>query len=167
LEQPRWAKIVGVIGATLGAAGVLGSAQAMFLPKMIEAQWEMMQRIKDSAKRGDQPAFPELPEKLFEFPEWFEGWSLLNGIVGVGLSAGCLLASIFLLTVRPGAPRLFLFFSALSLFWHAVRIVAGGLAATLMAWSMLPAAIFGVVVHAVLIAIVLKSDRQAYASQAA
>lgn len=167
MERPGWAKVVGVIGAIVGAVGVFGSAQSLFMPKMIEMQREMMQQMKESAKQSDQGTFPEFPEQFFDYPGWFEEWSLVNGVVGVGLSAGCLLASIFLLTLRPGAPRLFILFSGLSLFWHGIRIVAGSLVANVMAWSLLPAAIFGIVVHAILLAVVLNSDRRAYASQAA
>jgi len=165
VERPRWATIVGVIGAILGAGGALGSAQTMFMPQMLENQRELFEQVAEAEKREGGGAFSAFTEEFFEFPEWFEEWSLVNGLVGVALSGGCLLASILLLSVRPGTPRLFVLFCSLSVLWHGVRFAVGAMGTGILAWGLLPGAVFGAVIHGVLIAVVLKSDQGAYAPQ--
>jgi hypothetical protein len=145
----------------------MGSAQAIFLPHMMGMQREMVREMNESAERDGEHPIPEFPEDLLDYPSWFESWSIINGSVGVVLSAGCLLAGVLLLIVRSGAARLFLLFSGLSVVWHVVRIAIGAQGATLVAWSIIPGAIAGLALHTVLIAVVLMSDRDAYESRAA
>ena len=63
---------------------------------------------------------------MMKVPAWYKDWALINGGLGLILGAGYLLASIFLLLLRPGAPTLFMVIAGLS-------ICRGGLAVAIVA----------------------------------
>lgn len=158
--------MVGVLGIIVGATGVLGSTQALLMPQTLQMQSEIFEEISQAELEPGGPRLPALPTKFLDYPDWYEGWSLLNGAVGIFLSGGCVLASIFLLILRAGAPRLFLVFSAASVLWHIVRFAVGASVGTFVGWGMIPAAILGIVMHVALIASLLSGDRRAYAHAA-
>jgi hypothetical protein len=174
VDRPRWATVVGVIGLLVGGLGTLSGAQNIFMPQMLEMQKEMFESLSTPPTKSDatQPpmAFPpELAktlERQFEVPEWFATWSQVNGIVGVLLSAGCIVGSILLLVVRPSGVSLFVVFSMGSLAWHGVRAVVAFQASSFMVMSAIGAAVLGIVIHGSLLLAVKLGDRSAYSSTA-
>ena len=103
---------------------------------------------------------------MMKVPAWYKDWALINGGLGLILGAGYLLASIFLLLLRPGAPTLFMVIAGLSICRGglAVAIVASAFSLMLF-WSGVMAVV-GLLIDVVLIIVVAVSDRSAYAKPA-
>lgn len=103
---------------------------------------------------------------MMAVPAWYKDWALINGGLGLILGAGYLLASIFLLLLRPGAPTLFMVIAGLSICRGglAVAIVASAFSLMLF-WSGVMAVV-GLLIDVVLIIVVAVSDRSAYAKPA-
>ena len=103
---------------------------------------------------------------MFATPPWYQKWTALNGSLALLLGAAYLLASIFLLLLRPGAPRLFMWVAGLSICRGvmAASVVASSFS-IMMLWSGL-SAVVGILIDVVLIIVVSVSDRSAYAASA-
>ena len=185
-KPPAWANVIGILGIIFGALGLLGATYELLMPMMFEMQEQMMTSMQEAAEKveaerdkeapcpGDQEqreqrasraehmAAMESMREIWERPPWHKTWSLINGSLAGLLGAGYLLASIFLLIMRPSAPTFFLAVAGASMLRNAVSFGVGIYAGSfLMFWSISSAAT-GFLIDLVLVIVVLVSDKSDY-----
>jgi hypothetical protein len=125
----------------------------------------------DAAEQSPPMVFPREFFDFFEsqmaVPPWFATWSLINGCVGLAISAGYFISSVFLLLKKASGIRGFLTFAALAISWALIR---GGVALqtdSFMIAGTLPLAVLGLLVHGTLMFVVWHGDKEAFAPGAA
>lgn len=178
MKRPTWATVIGIITIVFGVFGILGGAQHMMMPTMLEMQQSMMREFKNieipaEGKTGEnaeqfrkhqeqtQRIF-ETFEKHMEVPAWYKTWSVVIGIVSMLVAGVYLLSGVFLLMTKPYAIRIFYAAMGLSMTWGLARAIILMQSDTLMLMSMLPLAVAGIVIDLVLLIAVLAGDKEAF-----
>jgi len=190
MKRPTWATIVGILGIVFGCFGILGGGQEMFMPKMMEMQKEMftafqkavpqkqpdaMHEIIDEIpdpsqeKKRSIPNFPpaemfEMMQKMWEVPSWFASYSISVGIAKALISAFYLLASIWLLQLKPISIRLFYCAAGLSIALCIVKGIVTLTSLSFMGVAMMFGGAFGAFIDIILIIVVLTGDKEAFAA---
>ena len=180
---PRWGSVVGILGIIFGALGLMGGTYELMMPAMFEMQEKMMDSMKNIEKsekkqRAEKPPCPDdynfstnsdmsspfdIMKEMWKVPPWYMKWAYVNGSLALILGAAYILASIFLLIVRVGAPIMFISVAALSMLRNAMAIGIGLSAGSFMAYWSVSSAVAGLLIDLVLIIIVMVSDKSAYA----
>jgi hypothetical protein len=177
-KPPTWATVVGILGVTFGAFGLMGGGYELMMPMMMSLQKRMMQGMKETIKeqpqaqdsREGKTAAPQVnPDALFKVmedfmsgPPWYERFSYINGALQLVLSALYILASVFLLLLRRGAATFFVSVAAISALRNLVAIGAGISAGSFFAFWTVTSGSAGFLIDLVLIIVVAVSDRSMY-----
>ncbi len=170
-RKSNWPKVVGIIGIIFGAIGLLGGAQLMMMPTMMETQKNMMadmQRMSESSygnRRNSAPPPKELFgmfDKMFDMPEWFPVWSKIGGILAMAISGFYIFGAIRLLKLKPDGPSLFCWAAGLAISLAIVRIVVGVSVGSLMSFGLVLNAVFGGVADGVLCSITASGDKSMF-----
>jgi hypothetical protein len=162
---PRWVNIVGGLGILFGCLGILGAGQSMAMPQMFAMQKRMiesMQTMRPASASAPVPIPPPELMKLLEFPEWYQTWSVVMGIVALAVAAFYLYAAIRLLQVAPDAVRLFRLAAAVAIVAALVKGAVGYNAGGMVSVSAIPGSIFSIVVNSVLLAVIATADHSAF-----
>jgi hypothetical protein len=179
--RPSWVTTVGVLGIILSCLGILGAANTLVTPTIMEMQKEMFTRIQkeyphtsDSAQesaagrqsslRGTLPPkeFMQMFEKMWNMPQWFKQWSLFSGFIAMCIWGFFLFASIWLLQLKKNAPRLFLGVLTVNLIFLACDSIASGFAGSFMGISKIAGNSFWFVVSVVLLIVVSLADKKVF-----
>lgn len=181
-KTPTWGSVIGVLGIIFGALGMLGGTYELIMPKMIDMQQEMMVAMKEQAqaeqkRKSQQPNYPDdsskksdvdptamfdSMEKMWRIPPWYRTWSLVNGALALILGAAYILAAIFLIIVRAGAPTIFVGVAGLSIIRNLAALGLGISAGSFVAFWSASSSAMGLLIDLVLVIIVLVSDRSPY-----
>ena len=182
-KPPSWGSVVGVLGICFGVLGLLGGTYELLMPAMFDMQKDMMASMREAmkeaeAKKAEEPPCPQDkstnrqnidPDKMFEsmekmwnFPSWYKTWAITNGTLQMLLAAAYVLAAIFLLIVKRGAPTLFMGVAGASMLRNIASLSVGLLSGSMLAFWAISSAAFGFLIDMVLIIVVAVSDRSVY-----
>ena len=185
MKRPTWVTVVGVLGIIFACLGILGAGQEMMMPKMMKMQRDMFtdfsemieaemekERAKQSYTGEQPPGGDEFPMgffdsimNMFDFPEWYDTWSIIAGILKLLVCAFFLLASIQLLQLKPSSIHLFYGAAAASIvlgvFKGAIALSAG----SFIAMAMMVGGVLGIIIDVILIIVVATGDKAAFYRQ--
>ncbi len=187
MTRPTWVTVVGVLGIIFGCLGILGGGQEMLLPKLMEMQQAMFseissqleQEVEEQGADGNSSTSPDQRpigqadaalafgmlksmQGLWEFPDWFALWSVFSGTLKMLVSALYLLASIWLLQLRPVSIPLFYWAAGSSIALGVLKGVVLVSAMSFMGAALMVGGIFGVVIDIVLLIVVVTGDKTAF-----
>lgn len=186
MKRPTWATIVGILGIIFGCIGILGAGQEIFMPKMLKIQNEMFtemekvaaeQRAKNSSEKINaeqdsrnqnlalSPEMFEPMRKMWEYPDWFGPWSIFTGVVKAIISAIYLLASIWLLQIKPSSISLFYWAAGLSIALCVLKGIATLSALSFMGMAMMLGSSFAAFIDIILIIVVITGNKEAFQLQ--
>jgi hypothetical protein len=109
-EKPKWPKVVGILGIIFGSLGVIGGAQLIAMPNMMEMQKGMMSNMEkafeeDRLNRRDSAPPPKEVFKMFkgiwETPEWFGAWCKIGGTLAILICGFYVFAAIRIIQTKP------------------------------------------------------------------
>jgi hypothetical protein len=179
--RPTWVTIVGVLGIILSCFGILGAANTMITPTIMEFQKEMFAKVQadyqsshsssSAVAKGPQSVSPgtlppkefmEIFEKMWNVPQWFKQWSLFSGFVAVCIWGFYLFASIWLLQLKKNAPRLFLGAIIANLAFLVCDSIVSGFAGSFLGISKIAGNTFWFVMSVVLLIVVTLADKKVF-----
>lgn len=184
-KVPTWANVVGIFGLCFGVMGVLGGTYQIMMPMMMRMQEHMIESIESAQKARSErpdpmcpgsvdPGGPRVPDPGFEtmkqmwkIPPWYNTWATVNGSLQMLLGAAYILACIFMLSMRRGAPTIFVGVLIASLLRNTTAFGVGLASGTIMAWGSVTASAMGFLIDIVLLVVVLISDRSPYFPESA
>ena len=181
MKRPTWATIVGVLAIVFGVFGILGGAQEMAIPLMLEKQKEMMESLsvgqvsseafasnvkialeKDGvAKSIDMSRLYEIIDQQFKIPEWYKSWAIGMGIVSIYVAALYLISGIILLLQKPFSIDFFYCAIAMSIIWAVFQAVVYLQARESILMAQIPMSVASVVLDIILFMTVWISSRKA------
>ena len=183
MERPTWATTVGILGIIFGCFGILGAGQEIFMPKILKMQKEMFTKMQEapaqqkakanpencteeknnkSVKPVFPPAMSETMQKMFDVPDWFGAWSIFSGVAKALVSAIYLLASIWLLQLKPTSIKLFYWAAGSSVCLCVLKGVVSVAALSFMGIAMMFGGAFGALIDIVLIIVVATGNKAAF-----
>lgn len=164
MNKPTWVKVIGILGIIFGCFGIWGSLNIMVMPYMVHFQQDIIGAAMDQAR--NDPEFPErlgeIMESLFEMPDWFNVWALFFGIAGLLVTGYYLLASIWLLQVKPSADKLMISALLISIILAIIQAITAALAGGFIAIMFIIGGVFSIIIDLVLLIVVLTSDRSIF-----
>jgi hypothetical protein len=164
--RPKWITTVGVLGIIFSCLGILGAANALVMPTVMEFQKEMFTKMQTDypGPQGTSTVppkeFMEMFDKMWNVPQWFKQWSLFSGFLAVCIWGVYLFASIWLLQLKKNAPRLFLGVLMVNLAFLTCDSIASGLAGSFLGISKIAGNSFWFVVSVVLLIVVTVADKK-------
>ncbi|MBI1731174.1 MAG: hypothetical protein HYR49_00200 [Gammaproteobacteria bacterium] len=172
-KPPLAALILGVLGFCFGAFGLLGGVQDLALPYLFSIQKQMAEVSQPKPADPDcperEPALPGVDpgwsQELRQFvsgPPWYPRYSMGMGVVRLLLGAGCMLASLFLILVRPGADFFFMLVLGLSAARNLTAVGIGIAAGSLFSFWAVVGGVVGFVLDIMLLVVCVVSDRTPY-----
>jgi len=191
-KRPTWATVVGVIGIIFAAFSIIGALQTMVMPYIFDMEKNIMQTVqKDFEKQAEKDAandkelspsrkhkherdadmlkqqqqMMDMMGKYMEVPDWFRTTSLVFGIIGSLAGGFYLLSSIFLLLMKPYAPRMFIWSTGVVVALALAKAAAAIATGSFMAIMMILYSIVGVVVAVVLLIVTATSDKSAFEAE--
>jgi len=192
-KKPSWPKVVGILGIIFGAFGVIGGAQLIAMPNIMDFQKGMMSNMERSfaehrSSRRDTEMFPyprdsemspdrrdteASPEGLFtmfnamwDTPEWFDTWCRVGGTLAVLISGFYIIAAIRLLQIKPGAVGLFYSAAGLAIVLVLVKVGVGVYLGSLMSMGVVMNGVIGGIADIVLFIVVASGSKEMFARQA-
>lgn len=104
-------------------------------------------------------------DEMWQMPPWFGAYSIAYGIIRIVVLAVYLLSGIFLLQLRPSSLNLFYASAAMTILLSIIHtaVVISSLSFIMAAMGIW--GLFGVVIDAVLITVVVTSDKTSIHSQ--
>lgn len=170
MTRPTWATVVGIMGIIIGCFGLLGGAQLMVTPQMMEMQqemWSSMQSSIESQSTTNSQTIPptemlNMMKKMWDVPDWFDTYCLFAGIVVLIVSGFYIFASIRLLQTKQNAINLFYWAVGLSIGFAIVKAAVAMSAMSYMGMSMMMGGMFGIVIHVVLMIVVITGNKEAF-----
>jgi len=162
---PTWAVTMGIIVIALGALGLLGSMGDMLWGVMMDTQADMMKAMNESVstyRRGGGPGpgkMTESMEKMFEIPEWYNGFMLSLGILGLLVKGTYIASGILMLTGKPLSLKLFYGGTACLLAMGVTEIAAAVSAGSFMALTTIPWTAVGIFIDVGVLICVLCFDK--------
>lgn len=188
MKKPRWAKIVGILGIIFGCLGILSGGQEIFMSQMMKIQKEMFTEMhkrstekqvntspeayepSQEQKKAPPDFSPEVfksMEKMWEVPDWFDSFSIFAGIAKALISALYLLASIWLLQIKPISIRLFYWAAGLSIGLSVLKGAVMLSALSFMGMAIMFGSVFGALIDIILIIVVVTGNKEAFQHQPA
>ena len=171
MHRPTWVTIVGVIGIVLAAFGILGSAQWLFMPLMLDFQKNMLSEMSSGAAGSGADQAPvemfEFMQKMLDMPTWYPTWSVVAGVISLFVVGFYFFAAIHLLQMKPSALKIF--YSAVTA-WIALailKVVVAFLSSPLLGFGSLSGALAGTVVNAVLLVVIITGDKACFVDRQA
>lgn len=188
MKKPRWAKIVGILGIIFGCLGILSGGQEIFMSQMMKIQKEMFTEMHKRSTEKQVNTSPEASEpsqeqkkappdfspevfksmeKMWEVPDWFDPFSIFAGIAKALISALYLLASIWLLQIKPISIRLFYWAAGLSIGLSVLKGAVMLSALSFMGMAIMFGSVFGALIDIILIIVVATGNKEAFQHQPA
>jgi len=173
-KKPSWPKVVGILGIIFGAFGVIGGAQLMATPSIMEFQKGMMSNMEklserqDFNRRNSGPPPKEvfkMVKKMWDTPEWFDTWCMVGGALAVIISGFYVFAAIRILQIKPGATGLFYSAAGLAIALALVKVAVAVSLGSLMSIGMMVGAIVGGIADIVLFIVVASGSKEMFAAQ--
>ncbi len=190
-RKPNWPKVVGILGIIFGAFGVIGGAQLMAMPSMMDMQKGMMSSMEkaferrrpnrrdfeappDEENRSSRRDFEAPPKevfkvfnKMFDIPDWFGTWCKVGGILAMLISGFYIFAAIRLLQIKSGAVGLFYCAAGLAIALALVKVGVAVSLGSLMSIGMIMGGIIGGVADVILFVVVATGSKEMFARHAA
>ncbi len=174
MKRPTWATVVGVIGIIIGTLGILGGAQTVMMPKMIDMQKALWADMKTTMAENDITEPQDMPaeeifqmmEKMWDVPGWFDVFCVIAGLLGVLVSGFYVFSCIRILQVRPAAIGLFYAAAGVSIGFTLVKGVFVMAAMSFMGMSLIVGGLLGVVINTVMMIVAATADKTAIAPPA-
>jgi hypothetical protein len=173
MKKPTWAKVVGVIGIILGCFGLLGASQTIIMPKTIEMQKTMMPQMQERMQKSieSQNLSPEqvqqtmrmMQEMWQDTPEWFNTWCIVSGIIALLIAVFYIYVSIGILRVQTSAIKMFYIAAGISICFAIIKGLVAMKALSFIGMSIMGGGIFGIIINIILLIVVAKGDKQAFA----
>ncbi|MEM7363870.1 MAG: hypothetical protein AAF525_07580 [Pseudomonadota bacterium] len=169
MKRPTWATIVGVLTIIFGLFGILGGAQEIAMPYVLDMQSEMLEAMKESQVKSsendenmDPMAMADVMESMLNYPEWMRVWFPISGIISIVISAAYFLNGVFLLMVKPFAIRFFYLTVGLSVAWAVVSSAVMMIGGSAMLLAQIPWQIGSVAIDTVLLVVVAVGNKEGY-----
>ena len=165
MQKPTWAKVVGIIGIIIACFGLLGAWQTTNIPKMIKFQKEMMPQIEKRMAEKHQGSSEEtmkMMEKMWNVPEWFNGWCVIAGVITFMVSGFYLYASIGLMQIKKIAISLFYMAGGASIIFSVIKGFMAISAMSFMGISLVFGDVFGIIVNIILLIVVASGNKEAF-----
>lgn len=181
MEKPTWVKTIGILGIIFGSLGLIGGANTMISPMVMELQKETVGGVREAVKEAErdqrrraarggrrrkpQPSadrFFRSFEKMLDVPKWYKTFCIVSGFVTILICGVYIFSSICLLQMKPFAVKLFYVISGISIAFNLVEALVGmGATSWLMMGIWMNAAV-GIVIDGVLLSVVATSDKMAF-----
>ncbi|MDD5195657.1 MAG: hypothetical protein PHQ96_08315 [Candidatus Omnitrophica bacterium] len=175
-KRPTWATVVGIFGIVISSFGILGAAQTMVMPKMMEFQKQMFSDIsrqieRDAANqtssdeeqsRQEAKAMFETMEKIWSFPQWYNTWSIVTGLLQLAIYGFYLFACIWLLQMKPSSIKMFYFAAGAKIAHGVLNCILGVMSSSFMVMAMMAWGAVGIVIHIVLLIVVATADKKEF-----
>jgi len=173
-KKPSWPKVVGILGIIFGAFGVIGGAQLIATPSMMDFQKGMMSNMEKLAEReqfnrrdsGPPPKEVfEMFNKIFDTPEWFDTWCRVGGALAMIISGFYIFAAIRLLQIKSGAVGLFYSAAGAAIVLALVKVAVAVSLGSLMSIGMMMGGIVGGIADIVLFIVVASGSKEMFATR--
>lgn len=190
-KKPGWVTAVAIIAIVLSGFGVMGGIQEALTPFMLDAQradYELMiEELNNIAAEVEQnsgvekntdikqipgpeqqqvsdmfKSFAGLLEKILNMPEWYLSWLVLSGIISILIHGFYLFASIWLMQLKPYAPRYLAIALPLSIAFALVRTTIAVQALDSMALLLMGGTLIAMLVEVVLLLVLITKDKSAF-----
>ncbi|VAW91784.1 hypothetical protein MNBD_GAMMA21-2790 [hydrothermal vent metagenome] len=190
-KKPGWVTAVAIIAIVLSGFGVMGGIQEALTPFMLDAQradYELMiEELNNIAVEVEQSnnveqntdikqipgpeqqqvvdmfkSFAGLLEKILNMPEWYLNWLVLSGIISILIHGFYLFASIWLMQLKPYAPRYLAIALPLSIAFALVRTTIAVQALDSMALLLMGGTLIAMSVEVVLLLVLITKDKSAF-----
>ena len=99
---------------------------------------------------------------MWEFPEWFQTWSVFSGIAKVLICGLYLFASILIMQIKPTGIRLFYWAAGSSILLKVIKGVIVSMASAFMGIAMMFGSMFSAIIDIVLIIVVATGGKEAF-----
>jgi hypothetical protein len=152
---------VGVLGIIFGSFGGLSASQTLLMPAMLEWQRKIFAMMQSQAAKQPESqvffsGFADIFDKLLApLPLWFTPWSVCVGLLSLAIAGAYVFGAIWLLLVKPSAPRIFCAALVASIAAAIMRAIGLIFAMGLMGVAMGMGGVFGVVIDLILLIVVL------------
>ena len=177
-KPPLWAMIIGILGFCLGAFGTIAGAQDVAMPYVFAIQKQAAATISKSLEESAGPgamgagsappaaehAWSDTVQSLLSGPAWYTRYSLAMGIARTLLGAACMLASLLLILVRPGADFCFMLVLGLSAARNLTALVIGVAVGSVFSYWAAASGIVGFLLDIIMVVSCVISNRSAYQS---
>jgi len=157
---------VGVLGIVFGCFGVMSAGQILLMPTMLEWQRKIFMAMQAQASRRPESdaAFRDFVAIFEQFlappPSWFTPWSVCLGIVSLAIAGVYVFGAIWMLLVKPSAPRIFCGALIASIAATILRIMGLLFAMGPFGLAIGLGGTFGIVIDLVLLIVVLAHRRE-------
>ncbi len=175
MQKPTWVKTVGVLTILFGLYGILGGVQQAFSPLLLGQSEEMFEQFESVTRQFEsddedfQESFNEglssinkLFKKMTAIPPWFQQWMVASGIVSTIIAICYFLGGVFLLMLKPFAPKLIIVVLIASIFWSIVKAIMFFLSGTMIAYTSIPGSVFSIIIDTLFLVVVLISSKEAF-----
>lgn len=158
---------VGILGIIFGVGGLFSSTQTILIPKMIEAQKQMLTGMEKSFPGSEMnPGFGGLKEMLEKDLAKTKPWSglvfAILGLTGVVINGIYVFASISLVLMKRYAVRLFYYIMAISIGFAILRSALAYTAQPFMGTAIAASGIAGLALDIVLMILALSGSKKAF-----
>ena len=178
-KKPGWVTAVAIIGIVLSGFGVMGGIQESLTPIMLEAQRAEYEAVIEEfnnitvdngeyVSEEDQQiiemiqSFTKFFEKILNMPEWYLNWLVISGIISMLVHGFYLFAAIWLMQLKPYAPRFLAVALPLSIAFAITRTTIAVQALDNMALLMMGGTLIAMVVEIILLIVLLVKDKSAF-----
>jgi len=160
--RPRWMTTIGVLGIIFGCFGLLTAVNTLFMPMILEFQRKAFGAMQADASNGPGMgnAFPQMLEQMLaQPPAWFGPFTVVLGILSLAIAGVYVFGGIWLLLIKPSAPRILCAALIASMVAAVVRTIGLGTAMGPMGFAMGVGSVFGVVIDLILLIVILVHRR--------
>ena len=164
IQRPTWVTVIGVLMIIFGILGLIGTAQITVMPKVLSFQQEFIADILENAKANDHDAeeFLDNIEAMMELPEWFGGFALIFGIIGLFIQGIYLYSGIKMIQFTSNALRLVYLSLSLCLVWALTQCVTGAVMNSFFGTMFMVGGLISIVIDVILLIVVLASDKTGF-----
>jgi len=184
MKRPTWATVIGIFALIFGIFGILGGAQDIAMPSMLEMQKNVMEGVVEAQREApvengaeigvekdaeestpNMAKMMETMEDQFQMPDWYSDAAPVIGGVSILISAFYLLAGIFLLMTKEYAVKAIVIALGLSIAWAIVQSLIFMKTANFMLMAQMPMAIASIVIDIVFLIVVVIGSKEAFSVQ--
>jgi len=186
MQRPTWVTIVAVMAWVFGGFGVMGGAQEIILPHMLDMQKEVLQSMNELVQQqqnqnntskdivdpdnvreqGFNPfKLMDYFSQQMELPAWFRTYAPLFGTISILISMSYLLSGVLMFMLKPFAPMVFNFTLAISILWGIISAVIYGVSENIVLIMNVPASITSVIIDIVLMIVIALNSKEAFRTE--
>ncbi len=165
MKTPTWAIIIGSIMLLFGGCSALNYMSTVFTPMVFDMQEDVFDEIEREIETSEEEIdeFPlNMMRNMFDVSDYTMKWIVRFGYIGVFISLFYMMGGAFLLIRRRISIRLAYAALILSMVFSIVKAVVLSQEGNLFSLSAGVAAIGGIVVNIILLAIIIASEKEAY-----